>query len=106
MFPLYDGKTLPFHLTVRSTVIEIKVVNHTNGGKGFKFPMILTLSIDKAGNDRPDNLDYCLGVADFKTGKWVCASIIPVKPPGYNGFKNKISYKIPNNGIYAVIFNP
>lgn len=66
MFPLYDGKTLPFHLTVRSTVIDLSVDTYNDDGKGFKFPMIMTLSIDKALNDRHDNLDYCLGRADFK----------------------------------------
>jgi len=65
MFPLYDGKTLPFHLSVRSTVIDLTVEKLNDDGKGFKFPMILTLSIDKAINDRPANLDYCLGRAEF-----------------------------------------
>lgn len=29
LFPLYDGKTLPHHLTVRSTVINVTVMNYT-----------------------------------------------------------------------------
>lgn len=78
MFPLYDGKTLPFHLTVRSTVIDLNVNNYEDDGRGFKFPMILTLAIDKAVNDREDNLDYCLGRADFVNKKWVCSSTISI----------------------------
>jgi hypothetical protein len=67
--------------------------------------MILSLAVDRAVNDRPDNLDYCLGKADFEKGVWECATSISYD---YESLDNegKISYKIPNNGIYAIIFNP
>lgn len=38
--------------------------------------MILSLAVDRAVNDRPDNLDYCLGRADFDKGVWDCATSI------------------------------
>jgi len=67
--------------------------------------MILSLAVDRAVNDRPDNLDYCLGRADFETGVWECATSISYDSESLDN-EGKISYKIPSNGIYAIIFNP
>jgi hypothetical protein len=67
--------------------------------------MILSLAVDRAVNDRPDNLDYCLGRADFEKGVWECATTISYDSEALDN-EGKISYKIPNNGIYAVIYNP
>lgn len=67
--------------------------------------MILSLAVDRAVNDRPDNLDYCLGRANFEKGVWECATSISYESKALDN-EGKISYKIPNNGIYAIIFNP
>jgi hypothetical protein len=45
MFPLYTGKDIPFHLSVRSTVLNISSIK-SDIAETYKFPMILTLTVD------------------------------------------------------------
>lgn len=99
MFPLYDGKTLPPHLTIRSTILNITVLK--DNLDSYRFPMILTLAVDVPINAEKDR-DFCLGQANFELEKWECAEIRALEIDNDN---NKLSYKLPGNGIYAIIFN-
>lgn len=67
-FPLYTGRELPYHLSVRSTVLNITMLlDDATEALEYKFPMILTLSVDVPDISVQNGIyDFCLGKADLR----------------------------------------
>ncbi len=105
-FPLYSGKELNHHLSVRSTVINItdlsKKANESEEALPYKFPFILTLAVDvPAGADK--ELDFALGKADIDNGLWKPDPDFPINKYYED---NKFAFELSEDGIYAVLFYP
>lgn len=67
MFPLYTGKDIPYHLAVRSTVLNISSIK-SEIEETYKIPMILTLTVDVPHfSHQNGQYDFCLGKANLIT---------------------------------------
>jgi len=104
MFPLYDGKELKTHLSVRSTVLNITDLSKSNYSlNSYKFPFILSLAVDiPLGAKR--EYDFALAKADLVYDmEWKVVSEELIE-----GVTNddKLSFKLEEDGVYAVVFNP
>jgi hypothetical protein len=105
-YPLYNGEELNYHLSVRSTIINItdlsKQQNETDDALPYKFPFILTLAVDvpKGANKE---LDFALAKADIENGLWKPDYAFPIND---DLEANKFAFELSEDGIYAVLFYP
>jgi hypothetical protein len=96
-FPLVQNQ-LAFYQAVRSAAVNFTVDSTANST--YAFSLLLTITYDPPSQS-VDVSDYCLGILSNNT--WNCTSR---NYSSYDGDTNTLSFLIPQNGIYAIIYNP
>lgn len=80
IFPLYNGRTLKHHLSVRSTVVNVTDLSKSHFDiSTYKFPFILSLAVD-IPKEANREFDFALAKADMNYDmewKIVSEEIIP-----------------------------
>jgi hypothetical protein len=97
LFPLVQNQ-LSFHQAVRSAAVNLTV--DTSSNSTYKFALLLTITYD-APSQSVGVSDYCLGIVF--NGSWTCASR---NYTTYDAETNTLSFLIPKDGVYAIIYNP
>jgi len=104
IFPLYNGRQLKHHLSVRSTVVNITDLSKSKYAlDNYKFPFILSLAVD-IPKEANREYDFALARADMTyDNEWkiVSEEIIPNVTND-----DKLSFALQEDGVYAVVFNP
>jgi hypothetical protein len=104
IFPLYNGRTLKHHLSVRSTVVNVTDLSKSHYDiSTYKFPFILSLAVD-VPKEANVEFDFALARADMTYDmewKIVSEEIIPNVTND-----DKLSFALQEDGVYAVVFNP
>lgn len=101
LFPIADFK-LGYYQSVRSTILKFKSLNRVNLNEDYRFPLVLEIAIDPI-KDLDAYNNYCLAKVDDTNNEWNCMSRKVLK---YDSLSNKITFAVPSDGIYAVIYNP
>jgi len=97
LFPLVQNQ-LAFYQAVRSAAVNLTV--DTTASSIYNFQLLLTITYDPPGQS-VDVGDYCLG--QVVNNNWVCASR---NYSSYDSDSNTLSYLIPQDGIWAILYNP
>jgi len=97
LFPLVQNQ-LAFYQAVRSAAVNLTV--DTTASSTYNFALLLTITYDPPSQSI-DVSDYCLGMVS--NNSWVCASR---NYTSYDAETNTLSYLIPQNGIWAILYNP
>ena len=97
LFPLVQSQ-LAFHQAVRSAAVNFTV--DSTAKSTYKFAPLLKITFD-APSSSVDVSDYCLGLV--VNGSWVCTSR---NYTAYDAEASTISFLIPKDGIYAILYNP
>ena len=108
-----SGDSLPYHSTVRSSVVSVVATGRFDNNEYFEKPIRIKFNyneIKTLGQPVPfDQISQYLCLGEVLNNNWTCASSRII---GFYGSKNSssgfpmIEYNIPGPGIFAVILRP